>query len=91
LAFPKKVLPHLKASSAPYADLASSYVGSWLAATLDLVASISLLAIAIGTMNAGARILFALGRDSGSKSFVSKVSESGEPSGALWRCLELHW
>ena len=83
----EKGVAAFKGSSAPYADLASSYVGSWLAATLDLVASISLLAIAIGTMNAGARILFALGRDSGSKSFVSKVSKSGEPSGALWAML----
>lgn len=71
-------------SSAPYSDLASSYVGNWLAATLALVASISLLAIAIGTMNAGARILFALARDAGSKSVIARVSASGEPSGALW-------
>lgn len=48
------------------------------------MASISLLAIAIGTMNAGARILFALARDAGSKSIVTRVSSSGEPSGALW-------
>jgi len=40
------------------------------------VASISLLAIAIGTMNAGARILFALARDAGSKSLVTRVSSS---------------
>lgn len=71
-------------SSAPYADLAAAYVGSWLAAVLDLIACISLLAIAIGTMNAGARILFALGRDSGPRSPVARVSASGEPTIALW-------
>ena len=71
-------------SSGPYAELASSYVGNWLAAIVSLIASISLLAIALGTMNAGARILFALARDAGSKSLVTRVSSSGEPSGALW-------
>ena len=73
-----------QASSGPYSDLAASFVGNWLAAILSLVASVSLLAIAIGTMNAGARILFALARDAGSKSLVTRVSSAGEPSGALW-------
>lgn len=71
-------------SSAPYADLATAYVGTWLAAMLDLVASISLLAIAMGTMNAGARILFALARDAGSRTPIARVSKSGEPTVALW-------
>lgn len=51
---------------------------------LDLIASVSLLAIAIGTMNAGARILYALARDAGGTSRVAQVSKSGEPTNALW-------
>lgn len=70
-------------SAAPYADLALAYVGTWLAAILDLVASISLLAITLGTMNASARILFALARDAGDKGTVSRVSKHGEPIVAL--------
>ncbi len=70
-------------SAAPYADLGKAYVGEWLAGTLDLVASVSLLAITLGTINASARILFALARDAGHRGPVARVSSSGEPGAAL--------
>lgn len=70
-------------SAAPYADLAKAYVGVPLAATLDLVASVSLLAITLGTVNASGRILFALARDAGHQGRVARVSRNGEPTAAL--------
>lgn len=52
-------------SSSPYGDLGTAYVGSWFADILNLVASISLFAILLGTVAAGARIFYALARDAG--------------------------
>ena len=71
-----------QAAPTPYADLATAYVGSALAALLNLAASISLLAIALGTINAAARILYALARDAGGGP-VTRLSRRGEPTGAL--------
>lgn len=70
-------------ASTPYADLATSYVGVPLAAALDLIASISLLAITLGTVNASARILYALARDAGDRGRVTRLSRGGEPVVAL--------
>ncbi|MBX5451789.1 MAG: APC family permease, partial [Thermogemmatispora sp.] len=50
-------------SAAPLDDLAHRYVGRWMAVLLDFGATISAFASALGTANAGARILYALGRD----------------------------
>jgi amino acid transporter len=69
-------------AATPYADLATAYVGSALADLLNLVASISLFAITLGTINASARILYALARDAGAGP-VTRLSQRGEPVGAL--------
>lgn len=50
----------------PYGDLGKAYVGSWFADLLNLVASISLFAILLGTVAGSARIMYALARDAGS-------------------------
>ncbi|NIZ92142.1 APC family permease [Kineococcus rubinsiae] len=70
-------------SESPYGDLASAYVGSWLAVLLNLAAALSLFAILLGTVSAAARILFALGRDSGSTRGVARASAGGAPVTAL--------
>jgi amino acid transporter len=71
------------ASSAPYGDLAGAYVGQWLADILTLAATVSLFAIFVGTLSGAARVLFALARDSGSQTPLSKVSRHGSPTVAL--------
>jgi amino acid transporter len=50
-------------STAPLDDLARHYVGRLMAVLLDFGATISAFASALGTANAGARILYAMGRD----------------------------
>ncbi len=50
-------------SAAPFDDLARRYVGRLMAVLLDFGATISAFASALGTANAGARILYAMGRD----------------------------
>jgi amino acid transporter len=66
-------------SAGPYGDLGTSYIGAWYAAILNLVASISLFAITIGDLNAGARILLALSRDGGAPKLLTRVSQRGAP------------
>ena len=70
-------------SSAPYSDLATAYVGPWLAIILTLAATVSLFAIFVGTMSGAARVLFALARDSGVKTPLDRVSKAGAPNVAL--------
>jgi amino acid transporter len=50
-------------STAPLGDLGLRYVGRVMAAIIDFGATISAFASALGTANAGARILFSMGRD----------------------------
>lgn len=50
-------------STAPLAALAKTYVGSAMAAIIMFGATISAFSSALGTATAGARILFAMGRD----------------------------
>lgn len=50
-------------STAPLGDLGQRYVGNVMATLIDLGATISAFASALGTSNAGARILFSMGRD----------------------------
>jgi amino acid transporter len=71
------------ASSAPYSDLASAYVGPWLAVVLTLAATVSLFAIFVGSMSGAARVLFALARDSGAQTPLARVSKTGAPNVAL--------
>ena len=71
------------ASSSPYADLAGAYVGPWLGHLLTLAAIFSLFAIFVGTMAGAARVLFALARDSGTQTPLTRVSKNGAPTVAL--------
>ncbi len=68
---------------APYGDLGRAYVGQWLAALLTLAAALSLFAIAIGTLSAASRILFAIARGAGMRGGVASVSKKGAPVIAL--------
>jgi amino acid transporter len=72
------------AASTPLADLAHGYVGTWLAATLDLAALISALGAGLGCASVGARTLFALSRDGVFDRRLSGVSAAtGAPIAAL--------
>ena len=51
------------ASTAPLGDLGQRYVGNVMGTLIDLGATISAFASALGTANAGSRILFSMGRD----------------------------
>jgi len=73
-----------KTQSNPYGDIGLAYVGKWLAVCLNLVASLSLFAITLGTIAASARILFALVRDAGQTRGVGKVSKKGAPLNSLF-------
>jgi amino acid transporter len=70
--------------SNPYGDIGTAYVGKWLAVCLNLVASLSLFAITLGTIAASARILYALARDAGVTGSVGRVSKKGAPLNALF-------
>lgn len=50
-------------STAPLGDLSQRYIGRAMATIIDLGATISAFASALGTANASARILFSMGRD----------------------------
>lgn len=68
----------------PFGDLGKSYIGSAYADLLILMATISLLAISLGTASGAARILYALNRDAtGKRAGLSKLSRHGQPSRAL--------
>ncbi len=67
----------------PYADLGHAYVGQWLAVLLNLVASLSLFAITLGTLNGAARIGYALIRDAGVRGPLGTLSRTGAPVALL--------
>lgn len=73
----------------PYGDLARLYVGAALADVLNLAATISLLAISLSAMAAGARVIYALARDAiGPHSFAAHTStRTGAPIVGLAICL----
>ncbi len=60
-------------SATPLADVAKSYVGTYMAAVIDLGAMASAFASGVGLFVAGARILFALSRDGFGPSSLSSV------------------
>jgi amino acid transporter len=72
-------------SSSPLGDLSRIYVGSFLEDLINLGATISAFASALGTATAGSRVLFAMARDSLRERhpFVRISSRSGAPIGAL--------
>jgi amino acid transporter len=67
-------------NSSPYGDLGSLYVGDWLGTLLDLVASLSLFAITLGTVNGAARELYALTRDATGETRLTKLYKRGAPT-----------
>jgi amino acid transporter len=75
---PKGVKAFTEAAS-PFGDLGTAYVGSVLGALLNLVASISLFAITLGTLNGAARIFYALARDATGHSPATRLSRRGAP------------
>ena len=71
-------------TSSPLGDLSKSYVGSGLADAINLGATLSAFASALGTATAGSRILFALSRDGLPGSPLGRTSpRPGAPVGAL--------
>ena len=72
------------AASTPIGDLAQGYVGTWLAAVLNLGALVSALGAGLGCASVGARTLFALSRDGVLDRRLSGVSRAtGAPAVAL--------
>jgi len=67
-------------AASPFGDLGTAYVGSALAVLLNLVASVSLFAITLGTLNGAARISYALIRDAAG---VTPLSSKGVPQVTL--------
>jgi amino acid transporter len=71
-------------SSSPLGDLSKAYVGAGLEDAINLGATLSAFASALGTATAGSRVLYALSRDSLESSPLARVSpRSGAPVGAL--------
>src|SRR3954451_10000760 len=68
----------------PFGDLGKGYIGSVYADLLILMATISLIAISLGTASGAARILYALSRDAaGSGQGFAVLSRHGQPARAL--------
>jgi amino acid transporter len=71
-------------SAAPLGDLAQAYVGSGLAAVMDLVAVVSAVGAGLGCASVCARMLFALGRDGRLPRSLARVSaRQGAPIAGL--------
>ncbi len=72
------------ASTAPLGDLGQRYVGTTMAALINLGATISAFASALGTANAGSRILYSMGRDGFISDRLGSTSRrTGSPAIAL--------
>ena len=71
-------------SAAPLGDLAKSYVGSAMSDAINFGATMSAFASGLGAATAGARILFALSRDTPLRNALGRAStRTGAPAGAL--------
>jgi len=71
-------------SAAPLGDLAKSYVGSTMSDLINLGATVSAFASGLGAATAGARILYALSRDTPLGGVLGRTStRTGAPAGAL--------
>jgi amino acid transporter len=68
----------------PFSDLGKSYIGSFYADVLNLMATISLFAISLGVASGAARIMFAQARDAtGKRTGLAGLSNHGAPAVAL--------
>jgi len=70
-------------AESPYGDLAGQYLGQAMAVLLDFVASLSLFAITLGTVNGAARIGYALVRDAGVRGPLVRLTSRGAPAGTV--------
>ena len=71
-------------STAPLGDLAKSYVGSWMSDLINIGATVSAFASGLGAATAGARVLFALSRETRFAPTLGRTStRTGAPAGAL--------
>jgi len=71
------------AAEDPYGTLAGQYIGPAMSVLLDLIASVSLLAITLGTVNGAARVGYALVRDAGVPGPLARLSRRGAPAGMI--------
>lgn len=67
----------------PYGDLATQYLGTAMGVLLNLMASVSLFAITLGTVNGAARVSYALLRDAGASGPPVRLSRRGAPIGTI--------
>jgi amino acid transporter len=71
-------------SAAPLGDLAKSYIGSSMSDLINFGATVSAFASGLGAAAAGARVLFALSRDTALSPALGRTStRTGAPAGAL--------
>jgi amino acid transporter len=71
-------------SGSPLGDLARNYVGSAMSDAINAGATLSAFASGLGAATAGARILFALARDTPLANMLGRTStRTGAPAGAL--------
>jgi amino acid transporter len=71
-------------SQVPLGDLAKSYVGSGMSDAINFGATVSAFASGLGAAAAGARVLFALSRDTSLSNALGRTStRTGAPAGAL--------
>jgi amino acid transporter len=77
-------------SSAPLGDLAGSYIGAWYRDIIDLGATMSMFAAALGGTSAAARMVFVLARDGVGPEALGKTSpKTGSPLAAVLLCAGL--
>ena len=71
-------------SSSPLGDLATSYIGTWMANLINLGAAVSGFASALGAAVGASRILYAMGRDGlGPRQLGESSPRTGAPAAAL--------
>jgi amino acid transporter len=74
-------------SSAPLGDLAGGYIGEWYRVVIDLGATLSMFAAALGGTSAAARMVFVLARDGvGPDALGTTSPKTGSPLAAVLLC-----
>jgi amino acid transporter len=79
-----KGVAEFASSSSPLGDLATSYIGTWMANLINLGAAVSGFASALGAAVGASRILYAMGRDGlGPRQLGESSPRTGAPAAAL--------
>ena len=79
-----KGVAEFASSQSPLGDLATSYVGTWMANLINLGAAVSGFASALGAAVGASRILYAMGRDGlGPRQLGESSARTGAPAFAL--------